>query len=170
MQGDQALNDPSARVAPLVREVLDASGIPYEVLPCEEHLADTEAFSAHYGVPMENNANTILVASKRGPKRYSACVLLATTSLDVNKVVKNQMGVGKASFANSEETAELTGMLIGGVTPFGLPDEMQVLVDDRVMERDWIILGGGNRTSKIKASPEVLRIVPHVTLVENLAR
>jgi len=153
-----------------VREALDATGLPYEVLPCEEHLADTETFSKHYGFPMENNANTILVASKRGPKRYSACVLLATTTLDVNNVVKRQMGVSKASFANAEETADLTGMRIGGVTAFGLPDDVLLLVDERVMQRDWIILGGGNRTSKIKASPEVLRHTPGMTVVADLAK
>lgn len=164
------MTDISAEVAAPVRAVLDSAGVPYQVLPCEEHLADTAAFSKHYGVPMENNANTILVASKRGPKRYAACVLLATTSLDVNKTVKQHMEVSKASFANAEETAERTGMLIGGVTPFGLPDDLQVLVDERVMEREWIILGGGNRTSKIKASPDVLSVVPNMVVVPNLAR
>jgi prolyl-tRNA editing enzyme YbaK/EbsC (Cys-tRNA(Pro) deacylase) len=153
-----------------VRVALDAAGLPYEVLPCEEHLADTETFSKHYGFPMENNANTILVASKRGPKRYSACVLLATTSLDVNKAVKREMGVSKASFANAEETADLTGMRIGGVTAFGLPKDVPLLVDARVMERDWIILGGGNRTSKVKASPEVLRHAQDMTVVADLAK
>jgi prolyl-tRNA editing enzyme YbaK/EbsC (Cys-tRNA(Pro) deacylase) len=153
-----------------VRVALEATGLPYEVLPCEEHLADTETFSKHYGFPMANNANTILVASKRGPKRFSACVLLATTSLDVNNAVKRQMGVSKASFANAEATAELTGMRIGGVTAFGLPADVPVLVDARVMERDWIILGGGNRTSKIKASPAILRHAPGMTVVTDLAK
>ena len=161
--------DPTA-LAPQVRKALDASGLSYEVLPCEDDLADTETFSKHYGFPMDNNANTILVASKRGPKRYAACVLLATTSLDVNNAVKRRMGVSKASFANAEETAKLTGMSIGGVTPFGLPDDVPLLVDQRVMGKDWIILGGGNRTSKLKASPEVLNHVPNLQVVPELAR
>lgn len=164
------MNGDPTTLAPQVRKALDASGLAYEVLPCEDHLADTETFSKHYGFPMDNNANTILVASKRGPKRYAACVLLATTSLDVNNAVKRHMGVSKASFANAEETAELTGMSIGGVTPFGLPDDVPLLVDQRVMAKDWIILGGGNRTSKLKASPEVLRHVPNLHVVPELAR
>ena len=164
MAADQPLLDKR------VREALEATGLPCDVLPCEEHLADTETFSNHYGFPMENNANTILVASKRGPKRYAACVLLATTSLDVNNSVKGQMGVSKASFANAEETAALTGMRIGGVTAFGLPDDVPLLVDERVMERDWVILGGGNRTSKIKTSPEILRHAPNMTVVADLAK
>ncbi|MGH2750617.1 MAG: YbaK/EbsC family protein [Actinomycetota bacterium] len=162
--------DSSPRLHADVGAVLDATGIPYEVLPCEEHLADTETFSSHYGFPMENNANTIVVVSKRGPRRYSACVLLATTSLDVNRAVKREMGVSKASFANAEETAALTGMRIGGVTPFGLPHGVPLFVDDRVLQREWIILGGGNRTSKVKVSPEVLRSVENMTIVPALAR
>lgn len=157
-------------VAPHVRSALEASGLPFEVLPCEEHLAETEAFSKHYGFPMANNANTIVATSKRGPKRYAACVLLATTALDVNHTVKRRLEVSKASFAGADDTAELTGMSIGGVTPFGLPDGLPLWVDERVMEPDWIILGGGNRTSKVKTSPEVLRTVPNMTVVAGLAR
>ena len=101
-------------------------------------------------------ANTILVASKGAEPVHVACVLLATTSLDVNTVVRREMGVRKASFARADPVRELTGMEIGGVTPFGLPAGVAVLVDARVMEPDWIVLGGGNRSSKLRLSPAVM--------------
>ena len=41
----------------------------------------------------------------------------------------------KASFADAQQTTALTGMAIGGVTVFGLPNEMPIWVDARVMER-----------------------------------
>lgn len=34
------------------------------------------------------------------------------------------LGVKKASFASRDETRDLTGMLIGGVTAFGLPADL----------------------------------------------
>ena len=154
---------------PLVREALTALGIGYEVMPCDPALADTLAFVEAYGMPLDRSANTILVASKGADPRYVACVLLATTSLDVNNVVRREMGVRKASFARAEPVNELTGMEIGGVTPFGLPAEMPVLVDPRVMERDWVILGGGNRSSKLRLAPSNLRTLPSVRVVEGLA-
>jgi prolyl-tRNA editing enzyme YbaK/EbsC (Cys-tRNA(Pro) deacylase) len=98
-----------------------------------------------------------------------ACVLLATTSLDVNNAVRREMGVRKASFARAEPTVEVTTMEIGGVTPFGLPPALPVLVDARVMAPDWIILGGGNRSSKLRVSPDALRALPLVRVVEGLA-
>ena len=64
----------------------------------------------------------IVVASKGAEPRTSACILLATTALDVNGVVRREMGVRKASFAAADPVRDLTGMEIGGVTPFGLPD------------------------------------------------
>ncbi len=43
-----------------------------------------------------------------------------------------------------------------GVTPFSLPHGMPLYVDDRMIGLDWIILGGGGRSLKIKTSPEAL--------------
>lgn len=152
-----------------VRARLDAAGVSYEVMECDPALADTAAFIAAYGVPPERSANTIVVASKGAQPTYVACVLLATTSLDVNNVVRREMGVRKASFAGADAVRDLTGMEIGGVTPFGLPDEVPILVDARVMAPSWVILGGGNRSSKLKLAPGALRTLPSVRVVEGLA-
>jgi len=154
---------------PLVRERLADAGVPFEVIECDPQLADTAAFVAAYGVPAERSANTILVASKGAEPTYVACVLLATTSLDVNNVVRREMGVRKASFAGADPVRELTGMEIGGVTPFGLPAGLPILVDARVMEPDWIVLGGGNRSSKLRLAPEALRALPELRVIEDLA-
>jgi prolyl-tRNA editing enzyme YbaK/EbsC (Cys-tRNA(Pro) deacylase) len=152
----------------VLRRLADA-GVAFEVMPCDPELADTAAFVAHYGVPIERSANTIVVASKGSEPTYVACVLLATTSLDVNNVVRREMGVRKASFAAAEPVRELTGMEIGGVTPFGLPEDLPILVDARVMEPDWIILGGGNRSSKLRLDPVALRALPAVRVIDGLA-
>ena len=154
---------------PAVRRRLEALGVDFDVMECDPALADTAAFVAHYGVPIERSANTIVVASKGAQPAYVACVLLATTSLDVNNVVRREMGVRKASFAGADPVRELTGMEIGGVTPFGLPDDLPILVDARVIEPDWIILGGGNRSSKLRLAPSSLRALPSVRVVEGLA-
>ena len=78
---------------------LDALGVPYELFPCDPALADTAAFCAAYGFDPDESANTILVIGKSDPPRYAACVVLATTRLDVNRVVRDKLGTRKASFA-----------------------------------------------------------------------
>jgi prolyl-tRNA editing enzyme YbaK/EbsC (Cys-tRNA(Pro) deacylase) len=159
----------AALLHPSVRRQLEAIGAEFEVMECDPELADTAAFVAAYGVPLERSANTIVVASKGAEPTYVACVLLATTSLDVNNVVRREMGARKASFARADPVRELTGQEIGGVTPFGLPPELPVLVDARVMEPEWVVLGGGNRSSKLRLAPSILTELESVRVVEGLA-
>src|SRR5437016_12512161 len=141
----------------LVRAAVAKLGVPYELIEIDPGFADTAAFCEKYGYPVERSCNTIIVASRKEPKKFVACVVLAHTCLDVNKRVTKLMGVPKASFASAEEMMALTGMQVGGVTPFSLPPGMPLYVDDRVMAAEWIILGGGGRSMKIKTSPEVFR-------------
>ncbi len=160
-------DDPHARVV----AALDGLGAEYEVLPCDPELADTAAFCAHYGIAEDRSANTILVAGKGrdGERTYVACVVLATTRLDVNGAVRRRLGVRKASFASADETRDLTGMLIGGVTAFALPVDLPLWVDAQVLDPDWVVLGGGDRSTKIKLAPAVLARVTGAVVVDDLA-
>jgi len=148
---------------------LDALGVPYEVMTIDPDFADTARFCEHYGIPLENSANTIVVASKKEPKQYCACVVKATTRLDVNHAVRRLMHASRVSFATAEETKALTGMMIGGVTVLALPPDLPVYVDERVMALDWLIVGGGSRSTKIRTSPELFRRLPGTTIVSGLA-
>jgi len=150
-------------------ERLDATGVEYEIIPCDPDLADTATFCEHYGYAPEDSANTIVVVGKSEPPVYAACVVLATTRLDVNKAVRKRLGTRKASFAGPEATRELTGMEIGGVTPVGLPDGLPLWVDARVMARERVILGGGGRDRKVHAPPAVLSALG-AEVIEDLAR
>ena len=152
-----------------VRTSLDALGVAYEVMSIDPAFADTAQFCEKYGIPLANSANTIVVVGKKEPKQYCACVVLATTRLDVNHAVKKLMGNSRVSFASAEETKALTRMMIGGVTVFALPPGMPLYVDERVMALDWLILGGGGRDTKIRTTPEVFRRMPEATIVPDLA-
>jgi prolyl-tRNA editing enzyme YbaK/EbsC (Cys-tRNA(Pro) deacylase) len=160
-------DDPTRDV---LAERLDALRVPYELFPCDPALADTAAFCEAYGFDPDQSANTILVVGKSDPPRYAACVVLATTRLDVNRAVRDRLGTRKASFAPPEVTREVTGHEIGGVTVFGLPDGMPIWVDSRVMQRERIVLGGGSRSWKVIAPPAILERLPGAEVVEDLAR
>ena len=149
---------------------LRTSGQEFEIVDCDPNLADTAQFCEAYGYSLEDSANTIVVVGKSEPRIYAACVVLATTRLDVNGTVRKRFGTRKASFAPGEETASKTGMSIGGVTPFGLPADLPLWVDAAVMDRDRIILGGGGRDRKVLAPPAILTALPNVEVVSNLAK
>lgn len=164
---DPVEHDPAGRARLLA--AIESLGVEAELFACDPALADTAAFCAAYGFAPEDAANTILVVGKADPPRYAACVVLAPNRLDVNRAVRDRLGTRKASFAPAESTRDITGMEIGGVTVFGLPADLPVWVDARVMERERIVLGGGSRSWKVLAAPDVLLALPNVAVVEGLA-
>lgn len=153
-----------------VREIVETLGIEHEIVDCDPTLADTAQFVEAYGYSMEESANTIVVIGKSDPPVYAACVVLGHTRLDVNKVVKKRLGTRKASFASADDTQALTGMAIGGVTPFGLPADLPLWIDARVMDCARIVLGGGSRACKVVGHPTLLTALPTAEVVADLAR
>ena len=141
----------------------------YELFACDPALADTTAFCAAYGFALEDSANTIVVVGKSTPPVYAACIVLATHRLDVNHAVRDRLGTRKASFASPDETRAITGHEIGGVTAFGLPDGIPLLVDAAVMARPRIVLGGGSRSWKVIAPSSILLSLPNAEVVDGLA-
>jgi prolyl-tRNA editing enzyme YbaK/EbsC (Cys-tRNA(Pro) deacylase) len=141
----------------------------FETLECDPDFADTALFCEHYDIPLDRSANAIMLASKRPPGVYAVCLVLATHRLDVNGTARRAMDVKKVSFASPDTTAEETGMIMGGVTPFGLPHGVVVLVDAEILTKPWVVVGGGSRDMKIKVDPEVFRRMDRTHVIKGLA-
>lgn len=140
------------------------------VVTIDPDLADTAAFCAEYGSPLEASANCVVVAGKRaGEERFAACMVLATTRADVNGVVRKRLDVRKASFAPMDTAVELTGMAYGGITPVGLPG-WPLLVDAAVAAAPELVIGSGIRGSKLLISGAALAALPGAEVVEGLGR
>ena len=153
-----------------VRAALDELGIAgWEWIEIDPQYGDTADFCEQYGYDLPHCANTIIVASKRGPAAYCAGIVRGCDRLDVNKRVRGLMGVSRASFASAEETSELTGMMIGGVTALALPTGLPVYADGRLLEMDYIILGAGSRSGKVKMTPRELEKLPSLEFIEGLS-
>ena len=159
----------SSAIEEVVVSTLRSLGITYELIQIDPEFADTTLFCEKYGYPLDHCGNAIVVASKREPKRFSACIVKGSDRLDVNKTVRRLMGVSRLSFTAPEETMDLTGMMIGGVTPFALPPEVPIYADDKLLGLEYIILGSGSRSSKLKLPPEDLRKIPNLEFVDGLS-
>ncbi len=163
------MTDTDAAIEARVVSTLNDLGIEHDLIKIDPDFADTAEFCEKYGYTLEGSGNTIIVASKRGAKKYCACIVQGSARLDVNKTVKKLMGVSRASFASAEETMELTGMLIGGVTAFALPEDMSVYADQKLLEQESIILGSGSRSSKIMIAPEEIAKIPGAQFIDGLS-
>ena len=151
-----------------IRQFLESTKLEFEVIDCDPNLADTKIFCKEYDIKLEDSVNAIIVKTKTGELKYAACALLATTKLDINKSIRKKLGARKVSFANIEEIIKLTAMEIGGVTPITLPGNLPLWVDQKVMLRKSIVLGGGNRSSKIRVSPKIFNYTNNTEIVDGL--
>ncbi|MGN6608003.1 MAG: YbaK/EbsC family protein [Jatrophihabitans sp.] len=138
--------------------------------PIDPDLADTAAFCERYAVALDDSANCVIIAGRRGElTRYAACVVLATTRADVNGVVRRRLDARKASFAPMDDAVSRTGMEYGGITPIGLPADWPVFVDATVLTRPSVVIGSGLRRSKLALPPAVLADLPGVEIADGLA-
>lgn len=113
----------------------------------DPEIADTAAFVEHHGADLlDRSANCVVVAGKRGGEStLAACLVLSRTRVDVNGVVRKQLGARKASFAPMDSATGESGMEYGGITPIGLPAGWPLLVDAAVVDTEWVLIGSGRR-------------------------
>ncbi len=162
----------SSLLAPAVAaalELLPAIAAQAHTVAIDPDLADTAALAAEHGIPPEVSANCVVVLGKRdGERRPAACVVLAHTRADVNGLVRRTIDVRKLSFAPQDWAVTETAMEYGGITPVGLPDGWPLLVDSRVIEQPWVLLGSGLRRSKLALPGASLADLPNATVLEDL--
>ncbi|MFD8395246.1 YbaK/EbsC family protein [Streptomyces sp. NPDC059680] len=132
--------------------------------------ADTAVFVEHYGRELlQQSANCVVVAGRRGGETtLAACVVLSTTRVDVNGVVRRQLGARKASFASMETATGETGMEYGGITPVGLPAGWPVLIDSAVVDLPYVLVGSGRRRGKLLVPGKALADLPGAVVLEGL--
>jgi len=169
----QPAHDHLDLVAPPVAKAIEQLGglAGVEVAEIDPALADTEALCAHYGLPLADSANCVVVAAKRGGvTTYAACVVLATTRADVNNLVRRHLDARKATFAPLDAVVEATAMEYGGITPVGLPPEWRILVDAAVATHRAAVVGSGVRHSKLRLPGAALAALPNAEVLAELGR
>jgi prolyl-tRNA editing enzyme YbaK/EbsC (Cys-tRNA(Pro) deacylase) len=140
-----------------------------EAFECEDQFSDTQSFCNHYGFKIEDSCNAILLKSKKPNEFFALFCVLGSNRLDVNHKAKKLLNTKKISFASKEEAEGITNQIYGGISPLGLPNDINVFIDKKVMEREKVFIGGGNRVSKFFLKPEVLKKLTNGT-VEDLTQ
>ncbi|MFD9074288.1 YbaK/EbsC family protein [Streptomyces lasiicapitis] len=161
-------------VAPVADAVRGWSGaVPADELihvDTDPQWADTATFVEHYGPELlAQSANCVVVAGKRaGEATLAACVVLSATRVDVNGVVRRQLGARKASFAPMDTATGETGMEYGGITPIGLPGSWPILVDAAVADLPYVLIGSGSRRGKLIVPGKAFAGLPNAVVIEGL--
>ena len=63
----------------------------------------------------------------------------------------------RVRMATEEEVLEVTGYRVGTVSPFGLKNQVKVLIDESVLQEEEVSIGSGVRSTAIILKTEDLR-------------
>jgi Cys-tRNA(Pro) deacylase len=94
-------------------------------------------------------------------------IVLMHGDLEVStKNLARYVGVRSIEPATPERVTKLTGYQVGGTSPFGTRNAIQVYVERAIFDLGRIYINGGKRGFLVEIEPKVLRDVLGVTEVE----
>ena len=133
---------------------LNSAGVPFEVITYA-HRKKGAAFAAQaMGFPLEKTVKT-LIANLGGP-RYAVALLPGNIQLDLKKLA-GIFGVKHASMADTVTAERLSGYLVSGISPFGLKQPLESVMDSAIMPHQTVAINGGKRGLMLKMAPGDIR-------------
>ncbi len=125
--------------------LLDSSGVDYTV---KKHAATptSEDSARERGEPLKIGAKALLLKCK---KEFVLVVLPADKRLEM-KALRRVLGSSKLRFATEEELKELTGLEKGAVPPFGNFLGIEMIVDAKLFDEEWMAFNAGSLTMSVK--------------------
>jgi Ala-tRNA(Pro) deacylase len=133
----------------VVTEFLERHGVPYEVVEHERtQTAAAEARAAD--MPPADVAKTVVLRDQEGVR---LAVIPASHRLDLHKVKRELGSKGLRLVTEQEMAAEFADFEVGAVPPFGPMFHALELVDERLLDHDRILCGGGDHEHGVLVDP-----------------
>lgn len=143
-----------------VTRLLDSKKIPYTAFELPEEKLGAEGSAAALGVPLETVFKTIVVLREK-PGKPILAVVPGTTKVDL-KLVAAAVGEKKVRLSTQAEAEQLTGLLVGGISPLALINRgFIVLLDQSAARFEQIHVSGGQRGLNIRLPVKALVELTH---------
>ena len=133
-------NRPPASVA------LDDLGIPHRVFFHEGVVASFEQAARERGQRESQVVRSILFQIRA--EEFLMVLVAGPTQIDWKKL-RQLVGRSRVRMATEDEVLELTGYRVGTVSPFGLKNQVRVLIDTSVLKEKEVSIGSGVRNTAI---------------------
>jgi Cys-tRNA(Pro)/Cys-tRNA(Cys) deacylase len=135
------MENPPASIA------LEELGVPHKIFRHESPVTSFEQAASDRGQRTSQVVRSILF---RIAKDESAIMVLVAGPAQVSwKTLRKYLGRSRISMATEDEVFAVTGYRVGTVSPFGLPNQLRVLIDPSVMKEEEISIGSGIRNTAI---------------------
>lgn len=134
-----------------LKQYIEKHQIPAEhlIFATSCHTAAEAAESA--GATLEDLVKNVCLVTEAG--QFVVAIVKGPDRVDAGRIA-TLLGCKKPKHATAEAVLERTGYAVGGVPSFGY--EATILIDELVMEKPWVLTGGGSDRSLVRIAPEVL--------------
>ncbi|RPI91885.1 MAG: YbaK/EbsC family protein [Chloroflexi bacterium] len=125
---------------------LEKFNIPHQVFRHERHLESFEQAASDRQQRPEQIVRSILFQIR--PEEFVMVLVAGREQVDWKKL-RQLVGRSRIRMATEDEVLEVTGYRVGTVSPFGLKNQVRVLIDASVLEEQEISIGSGIRNVAI---------------------
>jgi Cys-tRNA(Pro) deacylase len=143
---------------------LDSLGIPHRVFHHGTPISSFEEAASARGQRPEQIVRSILFQIRDG--EFVMALMAGPSQVDWKKL-RQLVKRSRIRMATEDEVLEVTGYRIGTVSPFGLKNQVRVLLDASVLKEEEISIGSGIRNvAIIMKSSDVQKALGDVEIVE----
>lgn len=165
-EGSSLLADPVASYMTQDPWAADA-----RVIPIDPALAAGADFCLSYDIPPSNGFNCVVVCGSRGDNEtIAACLAPVGARLDLNGAIRKALGARSVRMLDRERATTESQMEEGAITPIGLPRGWRVLLPPSLKDLDYMVVGGGRKTSKLRVNPSTIAHLPNSSVVQGLVK
>ena len=125
---------------------LEKLNIPHQVFKHETPVTSFEQAASDRNQRPEQIVRSILFQIR--PEEFLMVLVAGPAQVDWKKL-RQLVKRSRVRMATEEEVLEVTGYRIGTVSPFGLQQQIKVLIDTSVLKEDEISIGSGVRNTAI---------------------
>ena len=128
--------------------------IPFEIIKYD-HGEKSAAFAADAtGFPLEATVKTLVV--DLGEKQYTLVLVPGDRQLSMKRLAR-VCGVKRAAMGDIRTAERITGYLVGGISPFGTKQKLQVVMEADILSFDKILINAGQRGTMLLMAPADVR-------------
>lgn len=133
-------------IKPPASLALNALGVEHRVFLHEQPVSSFEQAASDRSQRPEQIVRSILFQVR--PEEFLMVLMAGPAQIDWKRLRKYE-GRSRVRMATEEEVLEITGYRVGTVSPFGLKNQLRVLIDASVLKEDEISIGSGIRNMAI---------------------
>ena len=139
---------------PPASNALENLNIPHQVFVHETPVTSFEQAAADRDQRPEQVVRSILFQIR--PEEFLMVLMAGPAQIDWRKL-RQFVKRSRVRMATEEEVLEMTGYRVGTVSPFGLKNPIQVLIDASVLKEEEVSIGSGVRGTAIILKTASLR-------------